>query len=214
MLTEYDGEPVAGGTFPALIWKSFMEKALDYLKAEPAYFDSPTLPYPSPISIVQRGGRVMRDNGLCREARTVYLFEDARIDRTAACKPNEVEVPRVIGSTLDAARDRLAAQPLKYDVIYKPAARGQRLDVVLGQIPAKGTLSAHDTVMLVLGKPRYGVLPSVVGLPVDRAIRKLERLKLHPAVIGGPSGRVIRQAPRGPVAAAPGMQVRLIVSTG
>jgi beta-lactam-binding protein with PASTA domain len=85
---------------------------------------------------------------------------------------------------------------------------------VLGQIPAKGTLSAHDTVMLILGKPRYGVLPSVVGLPVDRAIRKLERLKLQPAVVGGATGRVIRQAPRGRIATAPGMHVRLIVSAG
>ena len=25
MLTEFHGEPVAGGTFPALIWKTFME---------------------------------------------------------------------------------------------------------------------------------------------------------------------------------------------
>jgi penicillin-binding protein 1A len=215
MLTEYEGEPVAGGTFPALVWKSFMEEALDYLRAEPAYFDSPTLPYPTPVDVVQRGGRLMRDNDLCREARTVYVFEDAPLlERTASCKPNEVEVPRVIGSTLEEARDRLAAQPLRYDVIYKPAARGQRLDVVLGQIPAKGTLSAHDTVMLVLGKPRHGVLPSVVGLPVDRAIRKLERLNLHPAVVGGPEGRVIRQAPHGPIAAAPGMEIKLVVSRG
>jgi membrane peptidoglycan carboxypeptidase len=213
MLTEYEGEPVAGGTFPALIWKSFMEEALDYLKAEPAYFDSPTLPYSTPVDVVQRDGRLMRDNDLCRGTRTVYVFDGA-LERTAPCKPNEVEVPRVIGSTLEEAKDRLAAQPLRYDVIYKPAARGQRLDVVLGQIPKKGTLSAHDTVMLVLGKSRHGVLPSVVGLPVDRAIRKLERLNLHPAVVGGPDGRVIRQAPRGPVAAAPGMEIKLVVSPG
>ena len=30
MLTEYHGRPVAGGTYPALIWKAFMEKALPY----------------------------------------------------------------------------------------------------------------------------------------------------------------------------------------
>ena len=28
MLAEFHGEPVTGGSFPALIWKSFMEKAL------------------------------------------------------------------------------------------------------------------------------------------------------------------------------------------
>src|SRR5438552_8531720 len=28
MQSEFHGKPVAGGTFPALIWKSFMEKAV------------------------------------------------------------------------------------------------------------------------------------------------------------------------------------------
>ena len=214
MLTEYDGEPVAGGTFPALIWKTFMEEALDYLKEDPAYFDSPSVPYAAPVEVVQRGGRLMKDNGVCREAKSVWLFSGQGPDRTAGCKPNEVEVPRVVGSTLAEAKDRLAAQPLEYDVVYKPATRGQRLDVVLGQIPAKGTLSAYDTVILVQAKPRYGVVPSVVGLPVSRAIQKLERLKLQPAVVGEPDGRVIRQVPNGRIAAAPGMSVRLVVSRG
>jgi penicillin-binding protein 1A len=214
MLTEYEDEAVAGGTFPALIWKSFMHEALDHLKAEPAYFDSPSLPYAEPVSVVQRGGRLMRDNGLCREARNVWLFSDDGPRRTADCKPNEVEVPRLIGATLDDARDRLAAQPLRHDVVYKPAARGQRLDVVVGQIPARGTLSAHDEVILVLAKPRYGVVPSVVGLPVDRAIRRLERFKLQPAVVGAATGRVVRQVPRGQIAAAPGMRIRLVVARG
>jgi penicillin-binding protein 1A len=214
MLTEYEGDPVAGGTFPALIWKSFMEEALDDLEEDPAYFDSPSLPYPEPVSVVQRGGRMLLDNGLCREARDVWLYSEAKPRRTAACKPNEVEVPRVVGLTLDEARERLAAQPLEYDLIYKPARRGQRLDVVLGQIPARGTLSAYDEVMLVLARPRFGVVPTVVGLPVDRAVRRLERLKLQPAVIGSPTGRVIRQAPRGQIAAAPGLRIQLVVARG
>ena len=211
MLTEYDGEPVAGGTFPARIWKSFMEWAVQYLKLEPGYFDSPSLTYAVPVNVVQRGGRLMVDNGYCRGVKSVSVFSGDAPRQTADCKPNEVEVPRLIGSTLEEAKWRLAAQPLAYDLIYKPAKRGQRLDVVLGQIPARGTLSAHDKVMLILGKPRFGVVPSVVGLPVDNAIRRLERLKLHPAVVGGSNGRVIRQEPRGPVAAAPGMPIRLIV---
>jgi penicillin-binding protein 1A len=214
MLTEYEDDPVAGGTFPALIWKTFMEEALDYLHARPGYFDSPSLPYPVPVNVVQRGGQLMVDNGLCRGARSVWIFSEQGPKRTAGCKPNEVEVPRVVGSTLDEAKQRLAAQPLRYDVLYKPAARGQRLDVVVGQIPAKGTLSAHDKVILVAAKPRHGVVPTVVGLPVERAVRRLERLKLQPAVVGGSTGRVIRQRPQGRIAAAPGLQIQLVVSTG
>jgi penicillin-binding protein 1A len=214
MLTEYEDEPVAGGTFPALIWKTFMEEALDYLQARPGYFDSPSLPYPVPVNVVQRGGQLMIDNGVCRGARSVWIFSEEGPKRTAGCKPNEVEVPRVVGSTLDEAKQRLAAQPLRYEVLYKPAARGQRLDVVLGQIPAKGTMSAHDKVILVAAKPRFGVVPTVVGLPVERAVRRLERLKLQPAVVGGSTGRVIRQKPHGRIAAAPGLRIQLVVSTG
>jgi penicillin-binding protein 1A len=214
MLTEYDGDPVAGGTFPARIWKSFMQWAIQYLKEEPGYFDSPSLPYSVPVNIVQRDGRLMLDNGACRSVKNVWVFSGDGPKRTADCKPNEVQVPRLIGSTLDEAKGQLAAQPLAYDVLYKPAKRGQRLDVVLGQIPKSGTLSAGDKVMLILGKPRFGVVPSVVGLPVDNAVRRLERLKLQPAVVGGADGRVIRQEPRGPVAAAPGMPIRLVVAAG
>ena len=35
MTYQYHGHPVAGGTFPALIWKAFMQKAIPYLKLQP-----------------------------------------------------------------------------------------------------------------------------------------------------------------------------------
>jgi penicillin-binding protein 1A len=214
MLTEYGGDPVAGGTFPALIWKSFMGAALNHLEEEPAYFDPPSLPYRVPRSVIQRDGRILADNGICRETKSVWFFSGQE-PREADCKPNEVEVPRLIGSTLAEAKQRLAAQPLRHDVIYKPARPGQRLDVVLGQLPRRGTLSAHDVVTLILARPRFGVVPSVVGMPVPRAVERLEQLKLHPAVVGGTTdGRVIRQQPQGRVAAAPGMPIRLVVSAG
>ena len=37
----------------------------------------------------------MRDNDLCREAKSVWLFEGEGPRRTAGCKPNEVDVPLV-----------------------------------------------------------------------------------------------------------------------
>jgi penicillin-binding protein 1A len=215
MLTEYEGDPVAGGTFPALIWKTFTQQALTYLKDEPAYFDSPSLPYAVPVSVTQRGGKVQIDNGNCRETRNIWMYSGEGPKKTADCKPNEVDVPRVIGSTLNDAKAQLAAQPLRYDVVYKPAAKGQRLDVVLGQIPKRGTLSAYNRVILILAKPRFGVVPRVVGMPVERAIRRLEQMKLQPAVVGGlVRGRVVRQEPHGRIAAAPGMPIRLVVSAG
>ena len=51
METEYHGDPVAGGTFPAEIWHAFMEKALPYLKDQPESFPS-TL---HPVRLSARG---------------------------------------------------------------------------------------------------------------------------------------------------------------
>ena len=193
-----------------------MESALKHLEEEPAYFDPPSLPYAVPLNVVHRGGRVMVDNGLCRGPKSVWYFSGETPAREAPCKPNEVEVPRVVGNTLDDAKARLAAQPLHYDLIYRPAKPGERLDVVLGQMPGRGTLSAYDNVTLILAKPRFGIVPNVVGMPVSRAVQRLEQLKLQPAVVGGSQlGRVVRQKPRGGrVAAAPGLPIRLIASAG
>jgi beta-lactam-binding protein with PASTA domain len=148
--------------------------------------------------------------------RNVWYFSGQEPNHDAGCKPNEVDVPRLIGSTLAEAKARLAAQPLKYDVIYKPAKPGQRLDLVLGQFPQRGTLSAYDEVTLILARPRHGIVPSVIGMQVPMAVKRLERLKLQPAVEGGSAvGRVIRQEPLGGrVAAAPGMPIRLVVAGG
>jgi penicillin-binding protein 1A len=217
MLTEFDGEPVAGGTYPAQIWKTFMQSALRYLHAEPDSFPAPSVPYAAPQLVVFRDGRLQVDNGNCRAPKQVFFFSGEVPKRRAGCKPNEVEVPRLIGLRIGQARRRLTAQPLTPAVIYKPAAPRQRLNVVLGQIPARGRLSAYDKVTLVLAKPTHGVVPRLVGLPLERAQATLARRKLRFAVEEterGRPGRVVFQVPRPGVAAAPGMLVTLAVKTG
>ena len=44
MLTEFHGRAVAGGTFPAQIWKAFMQPALQLLGAEPRELPGAALP--------------------------------------------------------------------------------------------------------------------------------------------------------------------------
>ena len=84
METEFHGDPVAGGTYPALIWKSFMQAALRQRKDPPTSFESP--PYLSGTSkrVVWRDGRLLLDNGLCRGARSVVYFSGRGPTRTAA----------------------------------------------------------------------------------------------------------------------------------
>jgi membrane peptidoglycan carboxypeptidase len=216
MTTEYHGGPVAGGTFPALIWKEFMSKALapgGVQKAglPPEMFTPPSYGYASPVTVVNRGGLLQRDDGVCHNTVQLEFFAGDGPDQVANCKPNEVEVPEVVGLTLAAARARLQAQPLGADVVYRPAKPGERVGYVLRQDPANGTASAGDDVTLILAKALHGVVPDVTGMPLAAARAKLEKLKLDVETTGEPDGRVSAQSVPPHSAAARGLRVTLTV---
>ncbi|HZS23391.1 MAG TPA: PBP1A family penicillin-binding protein [Gaiellaceae bacterium] len=215
MTTEWHGGPVVGGTYPAVIWKSFMQSALKLLGAKPEAFTPP--PYLSVASkrVTYRDDQIELDNGRCRDTSTLVYFVGDGPSRTADCKLNEVDVPNVVGEPIAAARFRLSQQPLTAQVVYKPALAGQRVNVVLRQFPSTGTLSSFDKVTVVLAKPLHGTVPKVIGLSWKRASRKLAKLRLHVTLQRGKGrpGRVVEQKPRAGVAAAPGMSVTVTVGS-
>jgi penicillin-binding protein 1A len=218
MLTEFHGEPVAGGTFPAQIWKTFMQSALKDLHAQPESFEPPPPLYASSRYVVMRDGRLQLDNGVCRNAFQVVVFSEGGPEQTANCKANEVQVPDLVGVPVDEARSILRAQPLTPLVVYKAAVPRQQLGVVLAQDPKPTRrLTANQVVTLVLPKALHGIMPRVVGLPLRRALPRLQRLNLAPKIQpddARASRRVLRQWPRPGVAAAPGMLVKLVVRAG
>jgi penicillin-binding protein 1A len=215
MLTEYHGQAVAGGTFPAEIWRVFTQFAL--AGTTPESFPNYSYEYSTSKRVVWRDGRLQLDNGFCRETALVSYFAGKGPARTANCKKNEVEIPRVVGMTLLRAKQRLAGQPLSANIVYKPARPRQRLDLVLDQFPRRGRASSYDTVTLVLAKPLHGVVPNVIGLPLREA---RARLRGRGLVVGiarfadGRSGRVLAQMPVAGVAGAPRMTVKLVVGHG
>ena len=218
MTTQFHGQPVAGGTFPAMIWKSFMEQALKSPAVpggqEVKYFDQPPALYGPTERVVLRDGKLQLDNGRCRDTVMLEFFSDRVPGKRAACKPNEVDVPSVVGDSVRHALERLVAQPLTPSYVYKPAKPGQRLDVVLAQYPAHGTLSSYAKVMLVVPRALHGVVPNVVGLKLWKARKKLSKQHLTPFVTRfakGKAGRVLRQTPRAGVAAAANMKISLVV---
>ena len=213
MLTEFHGDAVAGGTYPALIWKSFMETALSARHAPKLQFEPPQYSPAEGRSVVMRDGLLQADNGYCRGAHQVLVYYGEAPRKTADCKPNEVEVPKVVGAKLPAARSQLASTPLSPTVVYKPAAPRQPIGVVVRQDPKAGArVSANDRVILVLVKAEHGVVPRLVGLPVDAAEERLRSLKLDADIKG--DGRVVAQQPKWGVAAAPGMPITLIAKGG
>jgi penicillin-binding protein 1A len=152
MLTEFGGEPVAGGTLPAMIWKRFMERALRYLHKEPEAFAPPSSEYGSAEWVVQRNGRIQRDNGLCNSRHLVVYFSGSGPSRTANCKENEVDVPNLLGQKLRRAKERLALVPLSARVVYRHVFPGEPAGIVLEQRPRRGTLSSYQRVVLVVGR--------------------------------------------------------------
>jgi membrane peptidoglycan carboxypeptidase len=215
MLKEFGGDPVAGGTYPALIFHTFMKNAMKDLDDAPEYFPSPSYGYSVPVSVTYRNGRWERDNGQCTDTFTIVFFSGSEPAKTANCKPNEVAVPKVIGAKVLDAEARLAAQPLQYEVIYRPAKPGEeRPGIVLEQRPAGGTLSAFGTVRLIVAKAVDGLVPKVVGLPLDQARLRLANSQLETEVEevrSGIGGVVLEQLPKPGLAASPNMIVKLIV---
>jgi penicillin-binding protein 1A len=217
METEFNGDPVAGGTLPALIWKTFTEAALRARGDKPEYFEPPPFLSGSSKRVVPRDGRVLLDNGLCRGALSVVYFTNYGPKRTANCKPNEVEVPDVVGQRLEVAQARLSAQPLEWELAEWPAKPLQRVDRVIAQVPERGRLSSYDTVTLIVPKAQHGVIPKLIGLTLREARTKLDRLQLLTEVAGftdGRPGRIVAQAPLPHLAAKPGMTVSLVVGRG
>ena len=215
MLTDYHGEAVAGGTFPAEIWRTFTQPAL--AGTAPEAFPSYTYDYATTKSVTWRNGRLELDNGLCRDTSLVSYFSGRGPGRKADCRKNEVEIPRVVGMTLGRAKLRLAGQPLSANLVYKPALPKQRVDLVLDQFPRRGHASSWDTITLVLAKPLHGVVPHVIGLSLPQARSRLRARGLVPGIArfaDGRAGRVLAQIPAAGVAAAPRMQVKLVVGHG
>jgi membrane peptidoglycan carboxypeptidase len=209
MTTEFHGQPVAGGTYPALIWKAFMSKALENKPAE--NFPSPEGRYAAPVTVVNRGGVLERDDGVCTNTYQLAFYGGVGPPRVATCKANEVEVPDVVGMPLSSAKSRLRGQPLTPAVIYKPAKTGDRVGYVVGQMPRNGTASAYDKITIILTKSLHGVVPKVTGLSLQRAQAKLARLKLDVKVDGDSAGKVVAQSVPASTASAPGEQITLTV---
>jgi hypothetical protein len=217
METEFNGDPVAGGTFPALIWRSFAKRALARMEEPPESFAYPSYEQVVARQVVFRNNRTLLDNGNCRGTRQVLYFVGTGPEAEADCKPNEVDVPNVIGSRLAAAKAHLASMPLIADVVWRRARPGERLGFVIDQKPKSGTLSSWSSVRIVLPRAGNGRVPDVVGLNAEKARNRLAGRRLgvlYTYVDGGKPGIVLAQSPQPGLAATRNMTVRLVIGRG
>jgi penicillin-binding protein 1A len=217
METQFQGEPVAGGTFPALIWNTFAKRALAYLEEPSEGFPSPVYEAVTSRQVVLRNNRWFLDNGNCRDSRQIVYFAGSEPTDAAPCKVNEVDVPNVVGSRRSQAEAHLLSMPLTPEIVWRPAEPGEQLGIVSDQTPKRGTLSSWSTVRIVLPEAE-GRVPDVVGLTLERARRKLARRnlagRLQAYADGGRAGTVLAQFPRAGRAAVRNMTIRLVVARG
>ena len=108
MEKQFEGGPVAGGTFPALIFKSSPRARSTHERAA-RVVPVAELPVGEP-----RAGHVPRRPVARRQrqlqfSRQVLYVIGYEPDKQADCKPNEVDVPNVVGLRVDDAQAQLAA---------------------------------------------------------------------------------------------------------
>jgi penicillin-binding protein 1A len=218
METEFEGDPVAGGTLPALIWQAFTKKALAHLEEPPESFPYPSYQSVVPLQVVNRNNEVLLDNGNCRGARQILYFVGSGPDSEAPCKENEVDVPNVVGLRLDDAKDQLYSMPLTAEIVWRRARPGEKLGRVTDQKPKSGTLSSWSTVRIFIPRSNNGRVPKVVGMDLGQARQRLANRRLgglvQTYVDGGAENVVMAQFPRAGLAATRNMTVRLVVSRG
>ena len=211
METEFNGEPVAGGTLPALIWKEFMTIA--HANELPKSFNpAPYIPA-GDARVVFRNGQWRLDNGYCPNTRVIAYFAGRGPRTTATCYANEVSVPVLVGRSAESARVALEAVPLTADVVYVPAKARTRPGQVVRQKPRGGFLSAYGSVRLWVSAARDGLVPNLVGssLPDARERSKKLRLTLRVRYGDGPSGTVVEQSLEPGIAVRPGLPLTLLV---
>ena len=217
MLTEFGGEPVTGGTLPALIWKEFVEQPGRDGRDDAIVRRPRRTSAESRRGSCKRGGEWQLDNGLCRGARLLVYLSGEGPTKTADCKANEVTVPRVIGMTEPVAVALLAAEQLDAAVAYVPAKPGRLPGLVVNQDPrSRRALRAR------LGAPlrhrsqqRPACRTSSGRASGPRAARcaafgSIPGRSRHRGRRASCSGRV----PQAGVAAAPGLRIRLVVGDG
>jgi beta-lactam-binding protein with PASTA domain len=131
-----------------------------------------------------------------------------------------VRVPRFIEMNIGEVRQRLAkSRDLKPQTTLVTGST--RAQIVVGQDPAPGALVKRGSVLRLQVSagpevPEMIDVPTVVGLPLQRAQTRLQRFKVEwteqPSRVA--TGQVVSQVPKTPARAAPGSTVQLVISSG
>lgn len=204
------GIHVAGGTFPAQIWRAFMTRALAGTPAHgfPAY---QTPPVQKAIVCATTGDLATR---WCPERIKAFYYNGHRPQDTCALhRPKEVAMPRVAGLQLSTAERILHHAKLDWTVAFVTGPASQT-NVVMRQEPRVGDMVLQGTkVTLDVGCGPLQVVPGVVGLCREEAERLLagSGFRADETFTGSPGdqGFVTGQNPQGGSTAQGAVQIQI-----
>ena len=135
MDTEFKGDPVIGGTYPAVAWKSFMNQVHVNLPVED--WPGPPSIYSVPVLVDRRYGTTKRAPYGCRYARELVLAADKAPTEQSTCSRSLINVPDMTGMT---RREALALSNegggVTIRFVRQPAAAGEEPGTVVAQTPA------------------------------------------------------------------------------
>jgi penicillin-binding protein 1A len=192
------GIRVAGGTFPAEIWRTFMLRALSGVAPTP--FPTFNEPQVRPAAVCTLTGQLATH--WCPSRIKAYYYLGSSPTQTCTLHgPAEVSMPSVEGLTLERAKTTLRAAQLGWNVSYIACEPAQK-NVVLAQDPPPGRAVRQGTeVQLSVGGGPLGVVPHVVGAFAGGARALVEHAGFTCTVVwlgnGSPAGVVANQNPAG-----------------
>ncbi|MGA0122698.1 MAG: transglycosylase domain-containing protein, partial [Gaiellales bacterium] len=204
MARGYNGTPVYGGTYPAIMWSTFLKAALRNQPAEDWAYPSGVQSVP--ISIDPATG--LRVDPACEYAEVVVWALDRLPQEVLPCDADLVPVPDFTSSTKRRANSLSIGSGLLLRYEYRPAEPFERPGTVVAQSPAPLSAVVPGTVVtLAIARRVPNVLvPGVIASDdapstAETAIARLQAAGFRVVVQdqqdarGMPLGSVVSQDP-------------------
>ncbi|MGI9187424.1 MAG: transglycosylase domain-containing protein, partial [Gaiellales bacterium] len=204
MYTQYNGTPVFGGTFPALIWSDFMKNAMRGQTRED--WETPVGVPSIPVSVDPR--TMQRVPPGCKYAQVVVWADSLAPLDMGPCESNLISVPDFAAANKRKANSIANGSGLQIRFQYRPAQPGDKPGTVVVQSPSPlSAVEPGSVVTLIIARKIPSILvPNVVATAsqpslTEGAIARLQAAQFRVVVVdqqdaeGLPLGSVVAQSP-------------------
>lgn len=152
--------------------------------------------------------------------KSVGLFSSSSKNKTTTEAASTVEMPGLVGLTIDEAKDKCKKSNLTFDIDYENSSTIEK-DVVMSQNIDEGTKvkSGSSVKIVVSAGEEESDVPNVVGKTEEQAINVLSDNEFgytreYTSSDDVEAGEVISQTPEAGESAAKGSKVTIYISTG